>query len=211
IEFAHTMIDAGADLVIGHGPHVPRGMEVYEGKLIAYSLGNFCTYRCMQLTGELGYAPLLVVEVDSIGNFLRGEIHSFRQFPPGGPTKDTTEAVFNLMWSLSVTDFETSAPSFSENLSFYPPADSDLSVEEIEAVRDSLDALSIVEPDTATPEVTESVDSFLTVIQEEQDTSDVSDEDLPHTTSSAKVPSTPEDADSVAVPEPDSANRFEGE
>jgi len=211
IEFAHTMIDAGADLVIGHGPHVPRGMEVYKDRLIAYSLGNFCTYRCMQLTGELGYAPLLVVEVDSIGNFLRGEVHSFCQFPPGGPTKDTTEAVFNLMRSLSIADFETSAPSFSKNLSFYPPADSGLSVEEIEAVRDSLDALSIVEPDTATPEVTESVDSFITVIQEEQDTSDVSDEDLPQTTSSAQVPSTPEDADSVAVPEPDSANRSEGE
>jgi hypothetical protein len=115
------------------------------------------------------------------------------------------------MRSLSIADFETSAPSFSENLSFYPPADSGLSVEEIEAVRDSLDALNIVEPDTATPEVTESVDSFLTVIQEEQDTSDVSDEDLPLTTSSAQVPSTPEDADSVAVPEPDSANRSEGE
>lgn len=211
IEFAHTMIDAGADLVIGHGPHVPRGMEVYKDRLIAYSLGNFCTYRCMQLTGELSYAPLLVVEVDSIGNFLRGEVHSFCQFPPGGPTKDTTEAVFNLMRSLSIADFETSAPSFSKNLSFYPPADSGLSVEEIEAVRDSLDALSIVEPDTATPEVTESVHSFLTVIQEEQDTSDVSDEDLPQTTSSAQVPSTPEDADSVAVPEPDSADRPEGE
>ena len=35
------MIDAGADLIFGHGPHVLRGMEFYKGRLIAYSLGNF--------------------------------------------------------------------------------------------------------------------------------------------------------------------------
>ncbi|MCU0702235.1 MAG: CapA family protein, partial [Myxococcaceae bacterium] len=42
--FARGVIDAGADVVIGHGPHVLRGMEVYQGRLIAYSLGNFATY-----------------------------------------------------------------------------------------------------------------------------------------------------------------------
>ena len=124
IRFAHEMIDAGADLVIGHGPHVPRGMEVYKDKLIAYSLGNFCTYRCMQLVAELGYAPLLVVEVDSVGNFLRGEIYSFKQIPPGGPSADTSDAAFRLMRDLSIVDFSESAPRFSESLSFYPPGDS---------------------------------------------------------------------------------------
>ena len=39
--FAREMIDAGADLVVGHGPHMLRGMELYEGKPIFYSLGNF--------------------------------------------------------------------------------------------------------------------------------------------------------------------------
>ena len=41
IAFAHAVIDAGADLVIGHGPHVPRALEVYRDHLIAYSLGQF--------------------------------------------------------------------------------------------------------------------------------------------------------------------------
>jgi poly-gamma-glutamate capsule biosynthesis protein CapA/YwtB (metallophosphatase superfamily) len=45
IRFARAVIDAGADMVIGHGPHVLRAMEVYKGKLIAYSLGNFLTFR----------------------------------------------------------------------------------------------------------------------------------------------------------------------
>ena len=35
------MIDAGADLVVGHGPHLLRGLELYKGKPIFYSLGNF--------------------------------------------------------------------------------------------------------------------------------------------------------------------------
>jgi len=41
IEFAHNCIDSGADLVMGHHPHILQGIEIYKGKLIAYSLGNF--------------------------------------------------------------------------------------------------------------------------------------------------------------------------
>ena len=47
--FAHTVIDAGADLVLGHGPHVLRGMEIYKDRLIAYSMGNFATYGMFSL------------------------------------------------------------------------------------------------------------------------------------------------------------------
>ena len=41
VTFAHAMIDAGADVFVGHGPHALRGIEVYEGKPIFYSLGDF--------------------------------------------------------------------------------------------------------------------------------------------------------------------------
>ena len=41
-KLAHLAIDEGADLVIGHHPHVLEGIEKYNGKYIAYSLGNFC-------------------------------------------------------------------------------------------------------------------------------------------------------------------------
>ena len=41
VETAHTWIDAGADIFIGHGPHMLRPMEIYKGKPIFYSLGNF--------------------------------------------------------------------------------------------------------------------------------------------------------------------------
>ncbi len=41
VEFSRTMIDAGADVVLGHGPHVLRGIEIYKGKPVFYSLGDF--------------------------------------------------------------------------------------------------------------------------------------------------------------------------
>jgi len=40
-DFAHRMVEEGADIVVGHGPHLLRGIEIYEGKPIFYSLGNF--------------------------------------------------------------------------------------------------------------------------------------------------------------------------
>jgi poly-gamma-glutamate synthesis protein (capsule biosynthesis protein) len=42
IAAAHACIDAGADLILGHHAHVPKGIEVYKGKMIFYSLSNFC-------------------------------------------------------------------------------------------------------------------------------------------------------------------------
>lgn len=47
VELAHAAIDAGADLVLGHHPHVLQGIEQYKGKNIVYSLGNFCFGRNM--------------------------------------------------------------------------------------------------------------------------------------------------------------------
>lgn len=110
VRFARGAIDRGADLVLGHGPHVPRALEVYKGRLIAYSLGNFCTYQGMSLTGESGYAPLLWVELGPQGDFLRGKIHSFIQQRPGGPKKDQEQRALGLMRKLSLEDFPGSSP-----------------------------------------------------------------------------------------------------
>ena len=48
-------VDAGADLVIGHGPHVVRADGTYKDRLIAYSLGNFATYYGISVAGIKGY------------------------------------------------------------------------------------------------------------------------------------------------------------
>lgn len=115
VRFARSAVDAGADLVVGHGPHVPRAMEVYQDRLIAYSLGNFATYYGIRVTGDNGLAPLLVAELDSRGMFLGGNLHSFRQRRPGGPVSDASGEAFRLIERLSREDFPESAPLFLED------------------------------------------------------------------------------------------------
>ena len=63
IAFARTAIDAGADMVIGHGPHVLRAIEIYKNKLIAYSLGNFLTYGNMNISGVTGISVIVDAEL----------------------------------------------------------------------------------------------------------------------------------------------------
>jgi len=111
-QFAHEAIERGADLILAHGPHVPRAMEVYQGRLIAYSLGNFCTYGGMSLDKEKGYAPLLWVELDRNGGFVKGKIFSFIQFPPGGPKRDEEERAWALIKNLSQEDLPGTSPLF---------------------------------------------------------------------------------------------------
>lgn len=111
-KFARAAVDAGADLVIGHGPHVPRGMEIYRDRLIAYSLGNFATYYGIRVSGDNGLAPLLVAELAPDGRFLGGRIRAYRQQRPAGPVADGSGEVIRLMAKLSALDFGDAAPTF---------------------------------------------------------------------------------------------------
>ncbi|MCQ2141945.1 MAG: CapA family protein [Bacteroidales bacterium] len=107
-ELAHACIDAGADLVFGHGPHVPRALELYHDHLIAYSLGNFCTPYRISVSGICGYAPILVASIDHDGRFVEGRIESYIQKVGVGPVKDPTHKAALLMKSLSKQDFPES-------------------------------------------------------------------------------------------------------
>lgn len=104
--FAHAVIDAGADLVLGHGPHVPRAMEIYKKRLIAYSLGNFVTSG-FGIRSYLGYAPLLQVEITTTGELVRGKVISFRQKPYRGVYRDKENKVATLIHQLGQKDFPT--------------------------------------------------------------------------------------------------------
>ncbi|WP_439695707.1 CapA family protein [Mucilaginibacter sp. AW1-7] len=103
--FAHNAIDAGADLIFGNGPHVNRAMELYKNRLIAYSLGNFCTYRSVSVAGVCGFAPLLKVYVNKKGEFLKGNIISFRQTHDSGLKRDTLNSAATRIRMLSDSDF----------------------------------------------------------------------------------------------------------
>lgn len=105
VVFSRAAIDAGADLVIGHGPHVPRALELYQDRLIAYSLGNFCTYYGINVNGLNGLAPILRIEVAADGRFLSGEIISTRQYRPNGPLPDRSHQAARLIADLTRLDF----------------------------------------------------------------------------------------------------------
>lgn len=107
-KFAHAVIDAGADIVWGHGPHVVRGAELYKDRLVMYSLGNFCTPFRMNVTGSTGVAPLITMTTDGEGRFLGGQIHSFRQVKRVGPRHDPSGTAATQIKSLSEADFPES-------------------------------------------------------------------------------------------------------
>jgi len=105
VRFARMVVDAGADLVLGHGPHVVRAMERYNDRLIAYSLGNFATYYGISVAGIKGIAPILVATLDEEGRFVEGEIISTRQVRPAGPSLDPEGRALKMIRGLSIEDF----------------------------------------------------------------------------------------------------------
>jgi poly-gamma-glutamate capsule biosynthesis protein CapA/YwtB (metallophosphatase superfamily) len=105
VEFAHAMIDAGADLVLGHGPHVVRPMELYHDRLIAYSLGNFATYYGISVEGLRGIAPILLCNLDDEGRFVSGRIEPTIQLRPSGPSPDPARTVITVLRTLSLAAF----------------------------------------------------------------------------------------------------------
>ena len=110
--FARGVVDAGADLVIGHGPHVVRGMERYRDRLIAYSLGNFATYYGISVAGIKGVAPILTTTLDGEGKFIEARIVSTVQLRPAGPSIDPRDRALNLVRGLSIEDFGAPGLSF---------------------------------------------------------------------------------------------------
>ena len=105
VEFAHQVIDAGADIVLGHGPHVVRPLELYNDRLIAYSLGNFATYYGISVEGIRGIAPILLVTLDGEGKFVAGKIEPTTQIRPAGPTIDPEKKVIRLLRDLTTAAF----------------------------------------------------------------------------------------------------------
>jgi hypothetical protein len=105
IPFAHAVVDAGADLVVGHGPHVLRGMEWYRGRLIAYSLGNFAGYKVFALDGPLSVSGILRLTLRGDGRFEGGILVPTQLTGPGLPALDPAERAHGAVRELSRADF----------------------------------------------------------------------------------------------------------
>ncbi|MDX6596529.1 MAG: hypothetical protein QOE87_416 [Gaiellales bacterium] len=107
--FSHAVIDAGADLVVGSGPHVIRGIERYHGRLIAYSLGNFAGYKNFGTGGTLSLSAILRVELRGDGSFAGGTWISLLLDGNALPHPDPSGASARLVAQLSREDFGSAA------------------------------------------------------------------------------------------------------
>jgi capsule synthesis protein PGA_cap len=112
--FARAVIDAGADVVFGHGPHVTRAVELYKDRFIAYSLGNFCTYGRFNLSGATGIAPIIKVFTDEQGAFAKGEITATYQQKTHGPKIDPQKRAIAKIRELTAADFPNGRLEISE-------------------------------------------------------------------------------------------------
>ena len=113
MRFSRAVVDAGADVVIGHGPHVLRGMEWYRDRVIAYSLGNFAGYKVFSLGGPLSVSAILRLTLRGDGRFEAGILVPTRLVGDGVPALDPTEAAHGVVRALSKADFGARAVKVS--------------------------------------------------------------------------------------------------
>jgi len=112
--FARQAIDAGADLVLGHGPHITRAIDLYKGRFIAYSMGNFCTYEKFNIKGISGMAPIFSLRLTNKGEFLDGTVIPTRQYGRGGPVIDEEHSVIKEIERLTAEDIPEIEVQFKE-------------------------------------------------------------------------------------------------
>ena len=124
--FARRAVDAGADLVLGSGPHVLRGMELYERRLIAYSLGNLSGWRNFGTGGTLSYSAVLTSELSPSGRLIGGRVTSLLLDGRGVPRRDPADGAERLMRRLSRSDFGGSGVWFTRSGTVQPPSQAGL-------------------------------------------------------------------------------------
>lgn len=111
--FTHAVIAAGADLVVGSGPHVIRGVQWYRGRLIAYSLGNLAGWHTFGLGGTLSESAIITVTLRGDGRVARAKWTSLELEDPGIPVLDPAGRSLQLVRQLSREDFGSSAARFT--------------------------------------------------------------------------------------------------
>jgi poly-gamma-glutamate capsule biosynthesis protein CapA/YwtB (metallophosphatase superfamily) len=113
--FAHALVVAGANLVVASGPHVLRGMQIFDDTLIAYSLGNFATAgHALSTDGVLGESAILVVTLGADGSLVSGKLLP-TQMVDGAPRRVEGSDVRRRVNALSHRDFGGSAVLVAAN------------------------------------------------------------------------------------------------
>ena len=122
IAFSHAMVDAGADVIIGHSPHVLRAMEFYKGHLIAYSLGNFAGYHALGYTGVVGVTGILKVTLRKDGSYVSGTLVPTHMIAPGSPRMDPQHQAISMVSGLTKSDFPKTGAQIATDGTITPPA-----------------------------------------------------------------------------------------
>jgi hypothetical protein len=120
VAFSRAVIDAGADLVVGSGPHVLRGMQFHRGRLIAYSMGNFLGYRAFNLSGASGVSGVLRVTLRADGRYVNGKLVPTVLVGGGVPTPGGSAV--STVATLSRSDFGARAARLGADGTIRPPA-----------------------------------------------------------------------------------------
>jgi hypothetical protein len=108
VAFAHVAADAGAKLIVGHGPHVVRALEWRNESLIAYSLGNLVTYGPFSLREPLNRGAILCAVLDGRRGVLDAHLRPTKQRAPGRVSSDRSSRAVILADSLARLDFPDS-------------------------------------------------------------------------------------------------------
>jgi hypothetical protein len=119
--WARAALDAGADAVVGHGPHVLRGIEFHDGKPIFYSLGNFLTFRGFNLEGPLGLTTALELDLSGEGQFISARVPSLIQRPGAGPERDPAGGAAGLIRRVTKLDFPATGARIDGDGTVHPP------------------------------------------------------------------------------------------
>jgi hypothetical protein len=118
IEFYHLAVDSGASLVLGSSPYVVRAMEIYKNKLIAYSLGNFITYKLFSTAGSSKFSLKLSASIDGNGDLVSGNIIPCIQFTDGPlrgiPHYDSKSNIISLLQNISRSDISNNKAEISD-------------------------------------------------------------------------------------------------
>lgn len=120
--FARTAVAAGADAVLGAGPHVVRGAEVVGGRPVAYSVGNLVGYRTLSTAGVTGTTAILHLTFRADGTWVAGRLHPTRHVPPGYAEPDPARTAIALVGRLSREDFGRTAMRVDPDGRLRPPA-----------------------------------------------------------------------------------------
>ncbi len=115
-QFAHALVTAGANLVVASGPHVLRGVQLFQNTLIAYSVGNFATAgHALATEGILGQGAILSVTLGADGTLVSGRLLPI-QLTGGDPRRIYGSSdVLRRVNSLSHADFGASAVRVSDD------------------------------------------------------------------------------------------------